>query len=536
MYRRSCPGQLSFENFYLPFGGKLSSDNRWVKLAKLIPWEAFEQTYADQFSEGMGAPAKSFRMALGSLIIKERLGTSDEETVEQIRENPYLQYFLGLSEYQEHAPFEASTLVHFRKRLSLEGIAAINEAVVQAILCPSADEAEPASASEALEESLPETAAQAVSPVAQAPSTASDHDDNDNDDNDSDAPPNAGQLILDATCAPADIRYPTDLDLLNQARKWSERLIDELYASIPGQMVHKPRTYRQIARRRYLAIARKRKPSRRLIRKGIAQQLRYLRRNLAHIDHLVEAGATLGRLPKFHYRMLLVIAEVYRQQHAMYESQTHSIEHRIVSLHQPHVRPIVRGKARTPVEFGAKLTASCVSGWVFLEHLSWENFNESTGLQRQAEQFRTRFGQYPASIHADQIYRTRDNLRWCKQRGIRLSGPPLGRPTQDERLQASLKQQARADEAVRVAIEGKFGQAKRRFSLGRVMAKLAHTAQTAIAITFLVLNLERWLRCLLAFLLGLVAFRLVHFELMNVLQPCLNCMSRQQESLCPCHA
>lgn len=92
MYRRSTPGQLSFENFYLPFGGKLSGENRWVKLAQLIPWEEFEAQYAEQLSEGMGAPAKSFRMALGALIIKERLGTSDIETVEQIRENPYLQF------------------------------------------------------------------------------------------------------------------------------------------------------------------------------------------------------------------------------------------------------------------------------------------------------------------------------------------------------------------------------------------------------------------------------------------------------------
>ena len=95
MYRSTPPGQLSFENFYLPFGGKLSGENRWVKLAEWIPWEDFESEYAAQLSQGMGAPAKSFRMALGALIIKERLGTSDEETVEQIRENPYLQYFLG---------------------------------------------------------------------------------------------------------------------------------------------------------------------------------------------------------------------------------------------------------------------------------------------------------------------------------------------------------------------------------------------------------------------------------------------------------
>ncbi len=99
MYRRPTPGQLSFENFYLPFGGKLSGETRWVKLSELIPWQELETKYADLFSSGMGAPAKPFRMALGALIIKERLGTSDAETVEQIRENPYLQYFLGLSEY-----------------------------------------------------------------------------------------------------------------------------------------------------------------------------------------------------------------------------------------------------------------------------------------------------------------------------------------------------------------------------------------------------------------------------------------------------
>ncbi|MBE9101817.1 transposase [filamentous cyanobacterium LEGE 07170] len=112
----------------------------------------------------------------------------------------------------------------------------------------------------------------------------------------------------------------------------------------------------------------------------------------------------------------------------------------------------------------------------------------------------------------------------------------MDRPAQDEALQAPLKRQAWEDEAICVAIEGKFGQAKRRFSLGRVMAKRAQTAQTAIAITILVLNLERWLRCLLAFLLGLVTLTLVRFELMNVLQQCLNCRSRQPVSLRPCHA
>jgi hypothetical protein len=520
MYRTSSPGQLSFENFYLPFGGKLSSENRWVKLAKLIPWDEFEQAYAKQFSPGMGAPAKPFRMALASLIIKEKLGTSDEETVAQIGENPYLQYLIGMSEYQERAPFDASMLVHFRKRLSLEWITSINETVVQAMLNPQTEE-------EQSEESPSEDGAQEPSQETVAsPSNEQEKD--------PETRPNAGQLIVDATCAPADIRYPTDLGVLNEAREWSERLMDELYAPLQGTLARKPRTYRQLARQRYLAIAKNRKPSRRLIRKGIGQQLRYLRRNLAHIDQLVEAGADLMGLPKYHYRMLLVIAEVYRQQGEMYEQRRHSIEHRIVSLSQPHVRPIVRGKARTPVEFGAKFTASCVNGGVFLDYLSWENFNESTWLQQQAETFRARFGHYPASIHADQIYRTRDHLRWCKERGIRLSGPPLGRPAHDEAIQTHLKQQAREDEAIRVEIEGKFGQAKRRFSLGRVMAKLAHTAQTSIAITILVLNLERWLRCLFVFLLWLFAIALMWIEHTDLLQPPLNRVSRRRVSSCPC--
>lgn len=231
------------------------------------------------------------------------------------------------------------------------------------------------------------------------------------------------------------------------------------------------------------------------MRKAIRKQLGYVKRNLAHIDALVEAGATLSALDKSLYRKLLVIAELYRQQQSMYDTQQHRIEHRIVSLSQPHVRPIVRGKAGTPVEFAAKFSASCVNGNVFLDRLSWENFNESGDLQIQVEQFKQRFGHYPESVHADQIYRTRDNRAFCRERGIRLSGKALGRPKVQDA--ANTRKQVLADAALRNQIEGKFGQGKRRFSLGRVMAKLAATAECTIAITFLVINLERWLQHLL---------------------------------------
>ena len=130
MYRITNASQEKAEDFELTSGSGLSSENRWVKLAKLIPWSDFEAEYASQFSSKMGAPAKPFRMALGASIIKERLGTTDGETVEQIRENPYLQYFIGLTEYSNQAPFEASMLVHFRKRLNRELVAKINEQII----------------------------------------------------------------------------------------------------------------------------------------------------------------------------------------------------------------------------------------------------------------------------------------------------------------------------------------------------------------------------------------------------------------------
>jgi hypothetical protein len=210
-------------------------------------------------------------------------------------------------------------------------------------------------------------------------------------------------------------------------------------------------------------------------------------------------GASLSWLSKRQYKMMLVVAEVYRQQLWMWSNKKQSIENRIVSLTQPHVRPIVRGKAGKPVEFGAKLSASCYNGYVFLDRLSWDNFNESGDLKEQIEEFKRYTGFYPESVHVDKIYRTRENRAYCQERGIRMSGPPLGRPPAN--ISKEKKKQALEDERIRNAIEGKFGQAKRRFNLNRVMAKLPSTSQTAISVTFLVINLSTLLRQVLCFFL-----------------------------------
>jgi len=472
MYRKKNPNQLTFEDFYLPFGGHLRRDNRWVILAGRIPWRQIEEAYGQQFCQDNGCPAKSARMAFGALIIKGRLGTSDRETVEQIRENPYLQYFLGLMEYQDTPPFDDSMMTHFRKRFDKDMLMSINESIVDG----------------AMEQDNKNNVVE----------TDSDKNEGSKDD-ENNPPSHKGKMIVDATCTPADIAYPTDLTLLNESREKSEEIIDAMHAPFVG-IRKKPRTYRQKARKAYLAIAKQKKPGYKKIRKAIGQQLRYLRRNLQSIERMSGEGL-LRLLGRRRYRLLLVIKELYRQQLWMYENRTHSIADRIVSLYQPHVRPMVRGKAKSPVEFGAKVSISLVDGFSFVERIGWDAYNESCDLIEQVERYRERFGFYPESVHVDKIYRTRENRRYCKDKGIRLSGPPLGRPGGESELLKEQKKLQRQDEIDRIAVEGKFGQGKRRFSLARVMMKLAQTSEVSIMISFIVMNLEKILTGILSFLL-----------------------------------
>ena len=445
MYRKQQYSIETPENLKNLFGGQLDEENRWIEMSKMIPWEEYEEEYAKNFTENKGAPAKSFRMALGALIIKEMLGISDRETVEQIKENSYLQYFIGMESYSSEAAFNASTMVHFRKKIGMELINKINKEIVKNV-----------------------------------------------EDVVSEKKENEGKLLLDATCTPADIKYPTDIGILNEAREKTEKIIDKLYEEIKEKRKEKPRTYREVARKEYLAIAKKRRVSKKERRKGTKKQLQYIKRNLSHIEKMIEEGAKLEKLTKKEQEELVTIGKVYEQQLEMYEKKTNKVENRIVSVSQPHVRPIVRGKAGKAVEFGAKISASNVNGFVFLDKLSWDNYNESGDLQERIEEYKRETGCYPESVHVDKIYRTKANRAYCKERGIRMSGPPLGRPPKE--VSKEKKKEARSDERVRNAIEGKFGQGKRRFSLGRVMAKLPETSETVIAMNFFVMNLSTLLQ------------------------------------------
>lgn len=446
--------QLRIEDFVFPYG-TLDPKNDWVKLAEIVPWETIENRYSAQFVNN-GHPAHPARMAFGALLIKQRLKCSDEWVVKHISENPYLQYFIGMKEYGSTCPFGASTMVAFRKRFSPEDIAEIMEATI---------------------------------PKPEGPSEES-RDDDDRD------PPNSGTLTMDATCCPADIAYPQDIELLNGARVQLEQVIDQVCEE---HGLKKPRTYRKKARKDYLNLVKRKKRGTKIIRKAIRKQLQYIRRDIGYIVRYVQSGIRLTQAQK---DCMNLVTTVYEQQRIMYETNIHSIPRRIVSLSQPWVRPIVRGKAHANTEFGAKLHISLVDGYIRIERLGFEPYNEAEDFYRAVEGYRERYGHYPARILADKLYRNRQTLAYCKEHGIRLTGPALGKPPKDQTLTKQTKAQEYQDICDRNEVEGVFGTGKTAYGIGRIAAHLEATTFCTIGVALILMNLTKRLRSLLRLVLS----------------------------------
>ncbi len=467
MYRYSN-GQISLADFKQPVGMNLKESNRWVKKAQTIPWPEIEKRCAALFTNRKGNVAKPLRLALGACIIQAEYGYSDEETALQIQETPYLQYFCGYPGYDdEKLPFDPSLMVYFRKRLTLEVLGEINEMIVR----------------DAKERQVKEAESK-------------------DDDDDSDGQPgtggNSGTMIVDATCA---VQYPLSSGCFPAQRGQGEHR-NAFGRSSRSCGRKKPRTYRKRARKDYLKYTRCREHTAKMTRKAIGKQLAYLRCDLNAIDGKLSLGKNL---PSRQAERLDTIRTVYEQQKYMYDNRTHSVPDRIVSVRQPFVRPIVRGKAGKLVEFGAKLDISVVDGWTRLECCSFDAYNEAGNLREMAERFRVREGHYPSWILADKIYRNREDLSYCKAHGIRLSGPALGRPKKGETRD---KAQDYRDECERVEVERRFTLAKRKCGMGLVTAKLRETAAHVIAMSVLVLNLRKIQRALLrmlAYLLEILA-------------------------------
>jgi len=420
--------QLSIEEFKTPFQTSLLPDNRWVELSKVVPWDAFASIYISLMNTEMGRPGISPRMVLGALIIKHKENLDDRGVIAAIQENVYMQFFVGLKEFSTAPIFDPSLFVEIRKRVGANAFDELNKNLIKS-----------------------------VSKQGDKKHTSKKKDDDE-------LPPNKGKLQLDATVADQYISYPTDSKILNESRKQGEKMIDKLY-ELNKKSGIKPRTYRRKMNTSFLNYSKKKNKSKPTHRKMNRKLLECLRRDIGHINKLLDIfQKNQVPFPLSHkeQRMLWVINIVYEQQKMMYENKINSCKNRIVSIFQPHVRPIPRGKIRSRIEFGSKLGVSLDNGFARVGTLSWDVYNESKDLIPHVQAYKELHGYYPDLVQVDKIYPTRENRSWLKDRNIRVTATPLGRVSKERKEESYYKKQKRKKEAAeRNHIEAKFGTRKK---------------------------------------------------------------------------
>jgi hypothetical protein len=436
MYICQEPDQQQLEIFErsLPFAGKLDRGNRWIRLAHTLNWRELELSYAKLFAAD-GRPGIRARYVLGTLILKHQFQMSDEETLQLILENPYCQYFIGLAQFAITMPFEVSSLSRVRERLGDKTFQEFEQTLIATLV----------------EKKL-------IQPKG---------------------------LQVDATVYESDITYPTDCGLLEKARTFCVKQIGQL-----SQVVNKKvRTYCRVARKAYLNFSKKKHRTHQQIRRMQKSLLQYLRRNIKQVSGLIKEAKALGHeVSQAATETFETVKKIYAQQKEMYDEKKKSIAARIVSLHKSYVRPIVRGKNGKDVEFGAKVQLSCVDGYLLADHLSFDNFNESTKLETSVESFQRRFDKLPEHVAMDQIYGTRENRKYLEEKKIRTSVKPLGRPKNDSVSDPEARWRKRKQRE-RNRIEGAIGNSKTNHDLGIVRSKTPKTEKSWIQMALFSRNL-----------------------------------------------
>jgi len=475
MINYTSQNQLKLELFKHPFETELDRNNRWVKLAELIPWDDLATVYSSKLQSDRGRLSVNIRTVIAALIVKHKLRLDDRGTIEMIKENIYLQYFCGLESFTTKAVFDPSLFVDIRKRLGSNEFDKFNKKIIE-----QAEQLKPHQAR--------------IKRQSKKPSEEEDTSVNNIKENDSDKEeeiPNRGTLKVDATVSDQEIKFPNDVSLLNESRRQLERMIAALYdEAIDGV---RPRIYSRIARKEYLNFSKKRRKSKKEIRRSIKAQLQYVRRDIKVLGQMLSHRNPQQGLDERDVVMFEVIKQIYDQQKWMYDNKTHSIKDRIVSLYQWWVRPIVRGKDKHKVEFGSKINVSEVDGFCRIDQLRWDAYNEGKFLKEQVENFKKLYGRYPKYLLGDKIYLTRENRKYLNDKNIEIVGHPLGRPKTKLKESYAQRYLKKKKAAQRNNVEGKFGQAKRGYGLNNIKARLPETSESWVNSIFFVMNLTRLL-------------------------------------------
>jgi IS5 family transposase len=302
MIRYTSYQQLSIEEFKSPFEKEMDANNRWVILSNSLPWDELANIYHKAMSPVKGAPAKDSRIVIGALIVKHKLGISGEETIQLIRENPYIQYFLGIKEFTNNPVFDSALFSSVLKRLGIDNFNSMQKEILE----------------------------KAFNIRLKNKKNESDHISN----------------------------YSANLKLLSEARIMSEEIIDALCFEVNHSS--KPRTYSLRAFNEYAKATDGTKYTKKENKKAIGRQISFLKRNIKSIYKLLDIYNELINKDKItlfkgfialpinnsELKHFWVIQQVLEQQQKMYKMNKSICPDRIIDIDQPHLRPVLNTKAR----------------------------------------------------------------------------------------------------------------------------------------------------------------------------------------------
>lgn len=461
----------------------LPKDNRWVKIGDKMPWAEIERLYNSRLNNiHCGAGNKPARVIIGALIVKHKMNLSDEETIQAIQENPYMQYMLGLPAFTTKRVFDPSLFVTIRKRLGMEDFNSMSEELLKQLL----EKARKEKADQSKSQKNDDGQGTAANANSSEPSGANPVFGN--------AKPNKGLMKIDATCCNAEVRYPIDLDLLNDGLEVIDRIFDK-FCKKSG--IHRPVTHLKELHSAYLNVIKLRRKPKTKLNACKELLLTHLNRNyLALLNAMGKVKGAVKYIKPHDLQLLFTVRDMWKQQRQMFKDGTHQCKDRIISIFQPHVRPIVRGKSKAKIEFGAKVGASVVEGFTFIDHHSWDAYNESEDLLLQLRLYKRRWGCLPAKVEADKIYMNRWNRQILRLLGIEIGGKPLGRPSKEQQTQEYRDLMAK-NVGERNEVEATFGTSKRIYRADNIRAKLPDTGESWACACFFVKNLKKFIRELL---------------------------------------
>jgi len=433
MYRRKDRKTMPLFPELFPFGGKLDENNRWLRVAELIPWQELEDEYAKHFSD-VGRPGSDAQLVIGLLLLKHMTGLSDVGVVQDVLENPYMQAFCGYEKFVTEELLDPSTLTKMRERLGLAFFKELEAKTYKLLIDRKIIKAK--------------------------------------------------GMLVDATVFPEKIKYPNDVGLLNDVREWLDRQIKRL-----GKVVGKKyRTYPRRSRKEYLNFSKKKRKAKKTINKAKRKMLQYVRRNIKHIKDAIEQIRAQGGEVKEHIiEKLGVVEKIFHQQQEMYKRKVNRVEERIVSFHRPYVRPIKRGKQEKKTEFGGKGGLVHVGGFLFLDHFEHRAFAEEELLADHLAGYVSRFGKLPPYASMDAKYGTKDNRELAEKIGVRASFKRRGRkPKTVDSQDRWFKKKQRE----RNRIEGGFGNGKEHYRLDGVRYRIKDGSEIWVRAGILAMNLK----------------------------------------------